>query len=95
MLESGKRRPSLETLERISESLGIPFHLFTLLAAEKEDFKSGDARSYEQLAVGLAKLLLNTEGREPDNYDAGSREVGYLEHKPPRPGSKDAKRRTG
>jgi len=95
MLESGKRKPSLETLERISEALGIPFHLFTLLAAENEDFKSGDAKSYEQLALGLARLLLNTEGREPVNYGPSNATAGYSKHKPPRRGSQDAKRRTG
>jgi transcriptional regulator with XRE-family HTH domain len=35
MLEKGKRKPSLGTIERLSGALGIPTHLFSLLATEK------------------------------------------------------------
>ena len=95
MLESGKRKPSLETLERISEALGIPFHLFTLLAAEGEDFKSGEAKSFEELAVALARLLLSPEGREPNSHGSVNRQAGYSERKSSRRNSQKAKRRTG
>jgi len=94
MLENGKRKPSLDTLERISEALEIPFHLFTLLATEKEDFKAGDSKSFEQLAVGLTKLLLNSEKSETTVYDSVNRTAGRIEHKPSRGASRNATRET-
>ena len=37
LFEKGKRRPGLSTLEKITKTLDVPQHLFTLLAAEPED----------------------------------------------------------
>lgn len=61
MLESGKRRPSLETLEKIADALGLPFHLFALLGTEARDAKGAKSEDIERLAVGLTKLLLRRE----------------------------------
>jgi transcriptional regulator with XRE-family HTH domain len=61
MLESGKRRPSLKTLEKIAHALKIPFHLLALLGTEAKDSKTLDAKDLEQLAVGLTKLLLGED----------------------------------
>jgi transcriptional regulator with XRE-family HTH domain len=94
MLENGKRKPSLDTLERISEALDIPFHLFTLLATEKEDFKAGDAKSFEQLAIGLTKLLLKSEKSETAVYGSVNRTAGYIERKSSRRTSRNAGRKT-
>src|SRR6185312_15362726 len=58
MLESGLRKPSLETLEKIAGVLGLPFHLFALLGTDRRDAKSIPSQQVQQLAVGLAKLLL-------------------------------------
>src|SRR6185503_2708192 len=58
MLEAGKRRPSLATLEKISEQLEIPFHLLTLLAAEPGDLHGITEEEMAQLAAGLTRLLL-------------------------------------
>ena len=60
MLESGKRNPSLATLEKIAAALGIPFHLFTLLASEPGDLKGANSETVHQLATGLTKLLQRT-----------------------------------
>jgi len=96
MLESGRRKPSLETLERISETLEMPFHLFTLLGAEEEDVRAADPESLNQLAVGLAKLLLGAADRpEPDEHDQNSRKVEHPERKPPRRDATNVKKRTG
>ena len=93
MLESGKRKPSLDTLEKISKALGVPFHLFTLLATEQEDIKTGDAGDLNQLAIGLAKLLLTRPDDEP--HANRSTEARNSERKPPRRHSESAKRKTG
>lgn len=95
MLESGKRRPSLDTLEKIAGALELPFHLFTLLAAEQDDIKAGNPQELNQLAVGLAKLLLSRSGCEPDSHATRSRETRNSERKSPRRDSEDAKRKTG
>ena len=93
MLESGKRRPSLDTLEKISKALGVPFHLFTLLATEQEDIQTGNAGDLNQLAIGLAKLLLTRPEDEPDANR--STEPRDSERKPPSGHSQSAKRKTG
>jgi len=53
LIESEKRKPTVETLQDVSNALGIPFHLLTLLATEKEDTK----RINEEQVLGLAKQL--------------------------------------
>jgi len=79
MLESGKRKPSLDTLEKIAAALGIPFHLFTLLASEAEDVRNADPKTVQRLAAGLAKLLLTGEEDEDDGGRAGGRKAPDFE----------------
>jgi transcriptional regulator with XRE-family HTH domain len=86
MLESGKRIPSLDTLEKIATALEIPFHLFMLLASEPDDVKSADPEVVQRLAVGLGRLLL---GGEKDDV-RGSRSG----RKAPNSESKSARRYT-
>jgi transcriptional regulator with XRE-family HTH domain len=94
MLESGKRNPSLDTLEKIAAALGIPFHLFTLLASEPEDVKGADPAVVQRLAVGLGKLLLG--GEEDDERGVRtSRKTQNTERKPARRYSQNSKRRAG
>jgi len=59
MIESGRRKPTRELLERIAKALDIPFHLFALLATEPQDLSAGDSESLHRLATGLSKLLLS------------------------------------
>ncbi|SRR5258708_7432906 len=58
LIEGEKRKPTMETLQVISDSLKIPFHLLTLLATEKEDTKSIDEDQVQTLAKQLTRLLL-------------------------------------
>jgi len=37
LIEVGKRKPSVDMVEKLAKALQIPEHLFTLLAAESED----------------------------------------------------------
>jgi len=71
MLESGLRKPSLETLEKIARVLDLPFHLFALLGTDRQEAKSIPAEQVQQLAVGLAKLLIQAD--EDDEHAAGTK----------------------
>jgi len=57
MLEKGKRKPSVATIERLSRALQIPTHLFSLLATEKDDLKKADAEEITRVGESLARLL--------------------------------------
>ena len=67
LLEAGKRQPSRETLEKLAASLNIPFHLFVLLASEKEDTNSASAEMLQQLATELGRLLLSEDDEGQQN----------------------------
>lgn len=58
MLEKGRRKPSLGTIERLSCALGIPTHLFSLLATEQKDLKEADAMELSRVGESLARLIL-------------------------------------
>lgn len=92
MLESGKRKPSLKTLEKISTALGIPFHLFTLLASEPGDVENADSETLHRLAVGLSKLLLRGGEHEVRRGSSGDRKAANLERKPARRHTQNSKR---
>jgi transcriptional regulator with XRE-family HTH domain len=83
MLESGKRKPSLEVLEKVAAALGIPFHLFTLLASEPTDIRGADPNSVRKLALALSRLLLTGGDRESDRNRTRT-EVGHSKPKVPR-----------
>ena len=97
MLESGLRKPSLETLEKIATALELPFHLFALLGAEPKDARSASAQEIEQLAMGLAKLLLHREGvaNGPRESRGRRRKTEHPERKPIGVPAKDRRRKTG
>ncbi|MGO9336828.1 MAG: helix-turn-helix domain-containing protein [Terracidiphilus sp.] len=61
LIESEKRKPTVETLQRISSALNIPFHLLTLLATEREDAKHINEGQVQGLATELTRLLLKGE----------------------------------
>jgi transcriptional regulator with XRE-family HTH domain len=95
MLESGKRKPSLATLEKIAAALGIPFHLFTLLASEPEDVRGANSDAVHQLAVGLTKLLLRGEEDESGRRRGSGRRTPHSEPKSTRRHSPNSKRKAG
>lgn len=57
LLESGKRIPSTETLERLARALDIPSSLFHLLGAEAEDLRAWDPESVNAFAQDLLALF--------------------------------------
>jgi transcriptional regulator with XRE-family HTH domain len=58
LIESGKRQPSIETIEKIAAALKIPFHLLTLLASSETDAKNATVDHIKSLAIELTKLIL-------------------------------------
>ena len=65
LIEAGRRQPSLNVLEEVSNALGVPAHLLTLLASELEDIDDKrDSPEIAELAKALLKLLVSA-GRQP------------------------------
>lgn len=77
LIESEKRKPTVETLENISNALNIPFHLLTLLATERDDAKHINEGQVQGLAIELTRLLLEgtkDDGRISHQADSGKSE---------------------
>jgi transcriptional regulator with XRE-family HTH domain len=94
MLESGRRKPTREILERIAEALEIPFHLFVLLATESADLSTDDSESINRLAVGLTKLLLKKGKPDGARINASGKKTQHSVRKSPSGHSKDSTRKT-
>lgn len=77
LIEGGKRKPTLETLQTISNALDMPFPLLTLLAVEKQDSKHINEEQVLGLAKQLTRLLLEmpkNDDRKQSTGNARSRE---------------------
>jgi Predicted transcription factor, homolog of eukaryotic MBF1 len=59
LIELGKRKPSLSAIEKLSRALGIPQHLFTLLASEPEDLTISDPTELQRASESLARYLIS------------------------------------
>ena len=64
LIESGKRNPSTKTVEGISRALGIPIHLFVLLAAEPGDLRTSRPEQLQTAARAIAALVLDDKLRK-------------------------------
>src|ERR1017187_1676525 len=85
MIESGKRKPSIETIERIAKALKLPFHLLSLLGSEEADVKRASQEHIASLSLALTKLLLEVtdEERTQEHKDRKSRR--QADRQPARP----------
>lgn len=59
LIESGKRNPSKETIEIITQKLDVPYYLFALLASEQKDLKKISSEDAQQLGKGLLDVLIS------------------------------------
>ena len=59
LIEKGKRRPGLSTLEKVTSKLEVPQHLLTLLAAEPKDLKRLRPDELQTASESLARVLLS------------------------------------
>ena len=57
LIEMGKRKPSVGTVQKLAKALQIPDHLFTLLAAEPDDLDMKNPEELLRAAQSLAQLL--------------------------------------
>ena len=66
LIESGKRQPTIGTMEKIARALKMPFHLLSLLASEEEDVQKASIGQIESLSLALTELLMqvDTHGTE-------------------------------
>lgn len=94
MLESGRRKPTREILEKIAGALNMPFHLFALLATETDDLNSEDSESIHRLATGLSKLLLTGGKRGSGTDSIANRKIEHSVRKPPGRHSPSSRRKT-
>ncbi len=75
LIEGEKRKPTVDTIQSISNALNMPFHLLTLLATEKIDTTRIDEAQVLGLATELTHLLLGSgeddDGGFSDKTDSG------------------------
>ena len=63
LIEMGKRRPSVQALEKLCKALGVPNHLFMLLGADASDLNIGDSDGIRRAAESLGELLFSNAPR--------------------------------
>jgi transcriptional regulator with XRE-family HTH domain len=61
LLESGKRKPSVDFLENFYKKIKIPPHLFLLLSYEKDDLSNISSLETNKLATELVEILSGLE----------------------------------
>ena len=61
LIESGKRTPSKEAIESLSEAFQIPQQLFELLASEPDDINTVQPAQMDELARELLNLLVESD----------------------------------
>jgi transcriptional regulator with XRE-family HTH domain len=59
LIEKGKRKPSVDALERLCKAMRIPMDLFMLLGAEGKDLNVSDPEQISRAATSLGRLLFN------------------------------------
>ena len=83
LIESGKRQPTTETIEKIARALKLPFHLLSLLGSEEADAKKVNQSQIESLSLALTRLLMQVDSDETDNATPKappSRSISSKEH---------------
>jgi transcriptional regulator with XRE-family HTH domain len=63
LIESGKRQPSLGTLEKLTLALGIPHHLLVLISADSKELATTDPKALERAVQSLVKLVVQNGGK--------------------------------
>lgn len=64
LIESGKRQPSLETLDDIARALGVPKPLLILLASEPKDIDDTNDHDLDRLSRALLNILVGASDNQ-------------------------------
>src|SRR5437879_5137229 len=67
LIEQGKRTPSLKLINKLSHAIGIPPHLFTFLAMEREDTEFLEPTELKSIGESLTKLVLDYDETRTDS----------------------------
>ena len=57
MIESGKREPTLSSVKKLAEALGVPTPLLLFLAAEGSELKGLDAETSRRLSAAVMDVM--------------------------------------
>lgn len=57
MIESGKREPTLSTIEKIAKALSIPVPILLFLAAEKDELEGLDGETASRLSAAALDVM--------------------------------------
>ena len=57
MIESGKREPTISSIEKLAKALGVPTPIILFLAAEKDELTGLDAETSHRLSVAALNVM--------------------------------------
>lgn len=57
MIEAGKRKPTLASLEKVAKALGVPTPILMFLAADKGELKGLDAETTRRLSAAVLAVI--------------------------------------
>jgi len=60
-IESGERKPAINTLEKISKELEIPFYLLILLSSNTTHLENSDSESIQRLSKALLDIVIESD----------------------------------
>ena len=66
LVEAGKRDPSMETISKVAEAIGIPTPLMIFLASEAMDLEGIDAETSKLIGDATLKLLSSMKGNDDE-----------------------------
>src|SRR5574341_942581 len=67
LIEQGRRIPSMKFINKLSRAIGIPPHLFTFLAMEREDTEFLEPTELASIGESLTKLVLEYGEKQPSS----------------------------
>lgn len=57
LIESGKKSPTLKSLQKISEALEIPFPILSFMSLDEQDIKPEKRDAYNVIAPAINSML--------------------------------------
>ena len=57
LVESGKKSPTLKSLQKISKALGIPFPILSFMSLDEQDIKPEKRDAYNVIAPAINSML--------------------------------------